>query len=109
MNVVKRDGTVEQVKFDKISSRIRKLTYALNEDYVDYFQVAQKVISGLYDGVTSTELDKLSAETAASMITTHPDYGKLAARITITSLYKDVAKEFSTVAKELYEYINQLD
>jgi len=109
MNVVKRDGTVEQVKFDKISSRIRKLTYALNEDYVDYFQVAQKVISGLYDGVTSTELDKLSAETAASMITTHPDYGKLAARITITSLYKDVAKEFSTVAKELYEYINPVN
>lgn len=109
MNVVKRDGTVEQVKFDKISSRIRKLTYGLNEDYVDYFQVAQKVISGLYDGVTSTELDKLSAETAASMITTHPDYGKLAARITITSLYKDVAKEFSVVAKELYEYINPVN
>jgi ribonucleoside-diphosphate reductase alpha chain len=106
MNVVKRDGTVEQVKFDKISSRIRKLTYALNEDYVDYFQVAQKVISGLYDGVTSTELDQLSAETAASMITTHPDYGKLAARIIITSLYKDVAKEFSVVAKQLYNYIN---
>jgi ribonucleoside-diphosphate reductase alpha chain len=109
MNVVKRDGTVEQVKFDKISSRIRKQTYGLNEDYVDYFQVAQKVISGLYDGVTSSELDKLSAETAASMITTHPDYGKLAARITITSLYKDVAKEFSTVAKELYEYINPVN
>jgi ribonucleoside-diphosphate reductase alpha chain len=109
MNVVKRDGTVEQVKFDKISSRIRKQTYGLNEDYVDYFQVAQKVISGLYDGVTSNELDKLSAETAASMITTHPDYGKLAARITITSLYKDVAKEFSTVAKELYEYINPVN
>jgi ribonucleoside-diphosphate reductase alpha chain len=109
MNVVKRDGTVEQVKFDKISSRIRKQTYALNEDYVDYFQVAQKVISGLYDGVTSTELDQLSAETAASMITTHPDYGKLAARIIITSLYKDVAKEFSVVAKQLYEYINPVN
>jgi ribonucleoside-diphosphate reductase alpha chain len=109
MNVVKRDGTVEQVKFDKISSRIRKQTYALNEDYVDYFQVAQKVISGLYDGVTSTELDQLSAETAASMITTHPDYGKLAARIIITSLYKDVAKEFSFVAKQLYEYINPVN
>ena len=109
MNVVKRDRTVEQVKFDKISSRIRKLTYALNEDYVDYFQVAQKVISGLYDGVTSTELDQLSAETAASMITTHPDYGKLAARIIITSLYKDVAKEFSVVAKQLYEYINPVN
>ena len=109
MNVVKRDGTVEQVKFDKISSRIRKQTYALNEDYVDYFQVAQKVIYGLYDGVTSTELDQLSAETAASMITTHPDYGKLAARIIITSLYKGVAKEFSVVAKQLHEYINPVN
>ena len=109
MNVVKRDGTVEQVKFDKISSRIRKQTYGLNEDYVDYFEVAKKVISGLYDGVTSTELDQLSAETAASMITTHPDYGKLAARIIITSLYKDVAKEFSVVAKQLFEYINPVN
>ena len=109
MNVVKRDGTVEQVKFDKISSRIRKQTYGLNEDYVDYFEVSKKVISGLYDGVTSAELDQLSAETAASMITTHPDYGKLAARIIITSLYKDVAKEFSVVAKQLYEYINPVN
>ena len=106
MNVVKRDGSVEQVKFDKISSRIRKQTYDLNDDYVDYFEVAKKVISGLYDGVSSAELDKLSAETAASMVTTHPDYGKLAARIVITSLYKEVPKEFSTVAKNLYEYIN---
>jgi len=106
MNVVKRDGSVEQVKFDKISSRIRKQTYDLNDDYVDYFEVAKKVISGLYDGVSSAELDKLSAETAASMVTTHPDYGKLAARIVITSLYKEVPKEFSVVAKNLYEYIN---
>ena len=106
MNVLKRNGTVEQVKFDKISSRIRKQTYGLNEDYVDYFEVAKKVISGLYDGVSSAELDQLSAETAASMITTHPDYAKLAARIAITSLYKDVPKEFSVVAKSLYEYIN---
>ena len=106
MNVLKRNGSVEQVKFDKISSRIRKQTYGLNEDYVDYFEVAKKVISGLYDGVSSSELDKLSAETAASMVTTHPDYGKLASRIIITSLYKEVPKEFSVVAKSLYEYIN---
>jgi ribonucleoside-diphosphate reductase alpha chain len=106
MNVTKRNGSVEQVKFDKISSRIRKQTYGLNEDYVDYFEVAKKVISGLYDGVGSSELDKLSAETSASMVTTHPDYGKLASRIIITSLYKEVAKEFSVVAKSLYEYIN---
>mgnify|MGYP000143302848 CR=1 FL=1 len=106
MDVIKRDGTVETVKLDKISSRIRKQTYGLNEDYVDYMEVSKKVVAGLYDGVQSEELDQLSAETAASMITTHPDYSKLASRIAITSLYKDVPKEFSSVAQSLYEYVN---
>lgn len=106
MDVIKRDGTVETVKLDKISSRIRKQTYGLNEDYVDYMEVSKKVVAGLYDGVKSEELDQLSAETAASMITTHPDYSKLASRIAITSLYKDVPKEFSSVAQSLYEYVN---
>jgi ribonucleoside-diphosphate reductase alpha chain len=106
MDVIKRDGTVETVKLDKISSRIRKQTYGLNEDYVDYMEVSKKVVAGLYDGVKSEELDQLSAETAASMITTHPDYSKLASRIAITSLYKDVPKEFSSVAQSLYKYVN---
>ena len=73
---------------------------------VDPDLVSTKVVSGLYDGVSSTELDQLSSETAASMITTHPDYGKLAARIAITALYKDVEKDFSRIATKLYEYIN---
>jgi len=105
MDIVKRNGTTEPLKLEKISSRIKKLTYGLNER-VDPDKVSTKVVSGLYDGVSSTELDQLSAETAASMVTVHPDFGKLAARIAITALYKDVEKDFSVVAKKLYDYIN---
>lgn len=105
MDIVKRNGTKEPLKLEKISSRIKKLTYGLH-DMVDPDIVSAKVASGLYDGVSSAQLDQLSAETAASMITSHPDYGKLAARIGITSLYKEVEKDFSTVCTKLYEYIN---
>lgn len=106
MEVVKRDGTREYVKFEKISSRIKKQTYGLNEDYVDYFEVSKKVIAGLYDGVTTEELDRLAAETSASLVTSHPDYSTLAARIAITSLYKRVDKRFTATADKLYHYIN---
>jgi len=106
MDVIKRDGTKEPVKFDKISARIKKQTYGLNESFVDYIEVSKKVISGLYDGVKTDELDSLAAETAASMITIHPDYSILASRIAITSLYKNVDKQFSKVAESLYDYIN---
>lgn len=105
MDILKRNGTREPLKLEKIASRIKKLTYGLNER-VDPDVVSTKVVSGLYDGVSSTELDQLSAETAASMVTIHPDFGKLAARIGITALYKDVEKDFSIVAKKLYDYIN---
>ena len=105
MDIIKRNGGREPLKLEKISSRIKKLTYGLNER-VDPDKVSTKVVSGLYDGVSSTELDQLSAETAASMVTVHPDFGKLAARIAITALYKDVEKDFSVIAKKLYEYIN---
>jgi ribonucleoside-diphosphate reductase alpha chain len=105
MDIIKRNGSREPLKLEKISSRIKKLTYGLNER-VDPDIVSTKVVSGLYDGVSSTELDQLSSETAASMVTVHPDFGKLAARIAITALYKDVEKDFSVIAKKLYDYIN---
>lgn len=105
MDVIKRDGSKEPVRFDKISSRIKKQTYGLSE-LVDSDEVARKVISGIYDGVTSEELDKLSAETAAALIPVHPDYSTLAARLGITALYKRVPKDFSTVIDSLYGYIN---
>lgn len=106
MYVTKRNGEREPVKFDKVVLRIKKQTYDLNTDYVDPINVSKKVIAGIYDGVTTEQLDKLAAETAASMIPIHPDYSYLASRIAITSLYKHVPKEFTTVAKNLYEYVN---
>ncbi len=104
MYVIKRDGRRESVKFDKITARIEKLCYGLDPNYVQPVDVAMKVVSGLYDGVSTTELDNLAAETAASMTTKHPDYAILAARIAISNLHKDTNKSFSSTIKRLYLY-----
>ncbi|MGB5553093.1 MAG: ribonucleoside-diphosphate reductase subunit alpha [Flavobacteriaceae bacterium] len=105
MFVIKRDGRKEVVMFDKITARVRKLCYGLN-GLVDPLKVAMRVIEGLYDGVTTSELDNLAAEIAATMTTTHPDYAKLAARISVSNLHKNTKKSFSETMKDLYEYVN---
>nr|WP_293303537.1 ribonucleoside-diphosphate reductase subunit alpha [Allomuricauda sp.] len=105
MYVVKRDGRKEPIMFDKITARVRKLCYGLNA-LVDPVKVAMRVIEGLYDGVTTSELDNLAAEIAATMTTTHPDYAKLAARISVSNLHKNTKKSFSETMKDLYEYVN---
>ncbi|WP_283642812.1 ribonucleoside-diphosphate reductase subunit alpha [Croceibacter atlanticus] len=105
MDVLKRDGRREPVMFDKITARVKKLCYGLNE-LVDPVKVAMRVIEGLYDGVTTSDLDNLAAETAASMTVSHPDYAKLAARISVSNLHKDTKKTFSEVMTDLYEYVN---
>ncbi len=105
MFVVKRDGHKEPIMFDKITARVRKLCYSLNT-LVDPVKVSMRVIEGLYDGVTTSELDNLAAEIAATMTTTHPDYAKLAARISVSNLHKNTKKSFSETMKDLYEYIN---
>ncbi|KIX20784.1 ribonucleoside-diphosphate reductase [Flavobacterium sp. 316] len=105
MNVVKRDGRREPVMFDKITDRIRFLCYELNE-LVDPVKVAMRVIEGLYDGVTTSELDNLAAETAASMTIAHPDYAQLAARIAVSNLHKNTTKSFSETMTEMYHYVN---
>ena len=105
MYVVKRDGHKEPVMFDKITARVRKLCYSLN-DLVDPVKVSMRVIEGLYDGVTTSELDNLAAEIAATMTTTHPDYAKLAARISVSNLHKNTKKSFSETMSDLYSYIN---
>jgi len=105
MYVVKRDGHKEPVMFDKITDRIKKLCYGLN-DRVDAVKVAMRVIEGLYDGVTTSELDNLAAETAASMTISHPDYAQLAARIAISNLHKNTNKSFSETMNEMYHYVN---
>ncbi len=105
MYVVKRDGHKEPVMFDKITDRIKKLCYGLN-DLVDSVKVAMRVIEGLYDGVTTSELDNLAAETAASMTIAHPDYAQLAARIAISNLHKNTNKSFSETMNEMFHYVN---
>ncbi|KPM48777.1 ribonucleoside-diphosphate reductase subunit alpha [Jiulongibacter sediminis] len=106
MYVIKRDGRRESVKFDKITARIERLCYGLDPNFVQPIEVAMKVVSGIYDGVSTTQLDSLAAETAASMTTKHPDYAQLAARIAISNLHKNTLKSFSGTMKLLYQYID---
>ena len=106
MYVVKRDGRRETILFDKITSRIEKLCYGLNRDYVQPVEVAKKVIVGMYDGIATTRLDELAAETAASLTAMHPDYALLAARIAISNLHKETLKSFSETMRALYHYID---
>ncbi len=106
MLVVKRDGHRESVKFDKITARIEKLCYGLDPKFVNPVEVAMKVINGLYDGVSTQELDNLAAEIAATMTTRHPDFAKLAARIAVSNLHKTTSKSFSNTMKRLYQYVD---
>lgn len=106
MFVIKRDGRKEPVHFDKITARINKLSFGLNSTFVVSHRVAQNVIQGLYDGVTTTELDELAARTSASMTVIHPDYAVLAARIAVSNLHKNTKKNFSRIVEELYNYID---
>lgn len=106
MYVIKRDGNRESVKFDKITARIQKLCYGLDPIHVTPISVAMKVIEGIYAGVTTSELDNLAAETAASLTTKHPDYALLASRIAVSNLHKNTNKSFSKTMEELYFYID---
>ncbi len=103
MFVIKRNGKQESIKFDKITARIQKLSYGLSS-LVDVIEVTKKVIEGIYDGVTTTELDNLAAETAASLTTRHPDYALLASRIAVSNLHKNTVKSFSQTMRKLYNY-----
>jgi len=105
MFVVKRDGRKEPVHFDKITSRLRKLAWGLSPE-VDPALVTQKVISGVYCGVSTEQLDELAAQTAAHLVTVHPDFGMLAARLEVSNLHKNTKKAFSAVVHDLYHYIN---
>lgn len=106
MQVVKRSGKREEVSFDKITARVKKLCYGLNQEYVDPIQIAKKVVQGIYDGVSTSDLDNLAAETAASMATVHPDYALLAARIAVSNLHKNTNKSFAKTMEALYKYID---
>ena len=106
MKVIKRDGHAETLRLDKITNRIKKQTYGLDTDHVDALEVATKVVSGLYDGISTEKLDNLAAETSAALTYIHPDYSILAARIAITRLHKTITKSFSDTIDHLYNYID---
>ncbi|MBE7172909.1 MAG: ribonucleoside-diphosphate reductase subunit alpha [Williamsia sp.] len=105
MYVIKRNGNKEAVRFDKVTARIEKLSYSLSS-LVDIHEVAKKTIEGIYEGVPTTELDNLAAETAASLTTRHPDYALLASRIAVSNLHKNTTKRFSSTMRKLHEYVN---
>ncbi len=105
MQVLKRDGRREDVHFDKITARIKKLCYGLS-DFVQPIAISQKVVQGLYNGVTTTELDNLAAETAATMAPIHPDYALLAARIAVSNLHKNTSKNFVENLQQLHDYLD---
>jgi len=106
MKVLKRDGRVETLKLDKITNRIKKQTYGLDTNFVDALEVATKVVAGIYDGISTNELDTLAAETAAALTYIHPDYSILGARVAITRLHKTTQKSFSDTIEHLHSYID---
>lgn len=105
MYVVKRNGKMEPVKFDKVTARLEKLSYSLSP-MVNVIDVAKKTIAGIYTGVATTELDNLAAETAASLTISHPDYAILASRIAVSNLHKNTVKSFSATMRKLYQYVD---
>ncbi|HAT47356.1 MAG TPA: ribonucleoside-diphosphate reductase subunit alpha, partial [Flavobacteriales bacterium] len=107
MYVLKRDGRSEPVQFDKITARIKKLCYGLHKA-VDPARVAMRVIEGVYDGVTTIELDNLAAEVAATNAVTHPDYAQLASRIAVSNLHKTTKKSFTETMRDLHDYIDPI-
>ncbi|KAJ1429730.1 Ribonucleotide reductase large subunit, C-terminal [Sesbania bispinosa] len=107
MYVIKRDGRQETVRFDMITARLKELSHGLNTDHCDPVLVSQKVCAGIYKGVTTTQLDELAAETAASMTTNHPDYASLAAKIVVSNLHKNTKESFSETVKIMYNHFNE--
>ena len=105
MKVKKRDGSLEEMRYDKITKRIQYFCDDLDKEYIDATLITLKVTQGIYDGITTNELDTLAAETAASLVTTHPDYSKLAGRLAVSNLHKTTPKKFSQSIKELYSFV----
>ena len=106
MYVLTRSGEREPIKFDKISERIENLSFGLNKEFVDPTKITKKVVEGIYDGITTQELDQLAAETAAYLSTQHPDYSTLAGRIAVSNLHKETRGCFSENIKEMFNFIN---
>ena len=106
MQVVNRKGEREDVRFDAIHEKLVTLAEGLDGTWVDPGHVTKLTIEGLYDGVTTRELDQLAAETAASLASHHPDYSRLAARICVDDLHRSTKSLFTDVITDLRDYID---
>ena len=104
MNVVNREGKRVPVEFDKITKRVEGLCFALNREHVDPLLIAKKVIEGLYDGITTQELDELAAQICAYLSTRHPDFAVLAGRLAVSNLHRNTESSFSRNIKAMYRY-----
>merc|ERR1719171_3357668 len=107
MRVIKRDGQQQEVKFDSITKRIRTLCDGLDPTYIDPVVVTKKVIEGFYNGIPTSEIDRLAAETCAYMSQRHPDFSTLAARIAVSNLHKGTSSSFSETCRILHDYIDK--
>jgi len=107
MYVVKRDGQSQEVKFDAITRRIKNLCDGLDSRFVDPVPVTQKVVEGFYNGISTSEVDTLAAETCAYMSQKHPDFSTLAARIAVSNLHKNTSDSFYETCKILHDYIDK--
>lgn len=107
MQVIKRDGRKEPVRFDSITARLEPLCEGLNRDYVNPTLITQKVAEGVHNDIKTSEIDTLAAETCAYLSQKHPDFSRLAARITVSNLHKNTSDSFSQTCKSLYEYIDK--
>ncbi len=107
MFVQTRSGKREPVQFDKITHRISQLTYGLDAKYVDSMTVAQRTINGLFDGISTDQLDNLSAEVSAYMTSVHPDYARLAGRIAVANLHRSTSDSFFETMETLYGFKNE--
>ena len=104
--VTKRNGTQEPFDREQIHEQLKKLAFGLNTDYVNLDLMLKKVEAGLSDGIKTTEIDNLAAETSAYMNIIHPEYSLLAARIAVNNLHRETKESFSETISDLYHYID---
>ena len=107
MQVRRSNGTLEAARFDRITEKVTRLSEGLDRKYIDPDLITKKTIEGFYDGITTRELDELTAEIAASMATVHPDYSLLAGRILVARLHQETSDRFSEAMTALYDYVDQ--
>jgi len=106
MQVIKRNGSSEDISFDKILRRVKSIGNEANLT-LNYTQFVMRVIDQLHDGITTHQIDELAAEQCATLVTTHPDYGTLASHIVVSNMHKQTVAKFSEAMKQLNSFTNK--